>query len=242
MNLINQYFLFLSFFQNYFFLKKKKVLYLSSTRGISNGFTQFILFSFIFLQFTCSFLAIAKIKTPFAVGGLFLVILIQTFIYKLFLNATYLLRGLSVLGGLLILLSEGLNQKKSLFAGIPQLEKEDFAPYLQLLGRILLVCLFIALVLGGELTITRIIFSIFGFVACILVVIGFKAQYTAIVLVSVLCILNVFLNNWWSLHSTDNKRDFLKYDFFQTLSIVGGLLLLANHGPGNISLDYKKKF
>ena len=51
----------------------------------------------------------------------------------------------------------------------------------------------------------------------------------------------IAVNNFWTVHSAHPQRDFLRYDFFQTLSIVGGLLLLVSLGPGGLSMDERKK-
>lgn len=179
-----------------------------------------------------------------------------------YLNTNYLFRNVSILGGLIMVLSDTLlrdskSKNREVLSSLPSysLSPRDKHKYLLLAGRVLLVFLFIGFVAGGKWTLTRVIMSIFGFVVCAMVVVGFKARYSAMLLILVLSICNLFLNNFWNANSDSVTRDFLRYgitiyylglwvnmlDFFQTLSIVGGFLLLVNIGPGNISMDEKKK-
>lgn len=56
----------------------------------------------------------------------------------------------------------------------------------------------------------RALMSIVGLGACTMVAVGFKAKWSAAFLVIVLSIFNVFINNFWSIHSAHPQRDFLK--------------------------------
>ena len=154
-----------------------------------------------------------------------------------------------------MVLSDSLHRRKIAFAGLPELSDPSSTnrTYFQLAGRILLIFLFLGLCFKGDSwTLGRIAVSTIGLLACIMVAVGFKAKYSAMFLVALLSVFNVLINNWWSVHSAHPHRDFLKYcfpthsancryDFFQTLSIIGGLLLLVNMGPGGLSVDEKKK-
>lgn len=184
---------------------------------------------------------ITKRYTEFAVGGLLGVVIIQGFGYGLIFDLNFFLRNLSVIGGLVMVFSETMLHGKKHFAGLPSISDNDRKKYFLLAGRVLLIFLFLGFVLQGQWSISRFFVSIFGLGACGMVAVGFKAKWSAIFLVLVLSIFNVFANNWWSMYSTHPQRDFLKYDFFQTLSIVGGLILLVNMGPGGLSVDEKKK-
>jgi len=53
-----------------------------------------------------------------------------------------------------------------------------------------------------------------------MVVVGFKAKFSAVMLQRILSIFNLYVNNWWTLHPHHPHKDFAKYDFFQILSIV----------------------
>lgn len=80
----------------------------------------------------------------------------------------------------------------------------------QLAGRVLLIFLFVGFILQGEWSISRVFVSIVGLAACIMVAIGFKAKWSAAFLVLLLSVFNVFVNNWWAVHSAHPQRDFLK--------------------------------
>ena len=79
-----------------------------------------------------------------------------------------------------------------------------------LAGRVLLIFLFVGFILRGQWSIARVFVSIVGLAACTMVAVGFKAKWSAAFLVVMLSIFNVFINNWWSIHSAHPQRDFLK--------------------------------
>ncbi|KAJ3343901.1 hypothetical protein HDU93_005184 [Gonapodya sp. JEL0774] len=221
--------------------------YLERHRGFYWGFSHLFLAVNVLTMVSCSVLAVLKRRTELAVGGLFAVIITQSIGYGLILDANFFFRNLSVAGGLLMLLADSWNTRKnkSILSSIPfadNLSDTDRTKYIMLSGRLLLVFLFLSFVFGGkEWSVMRAVVSVVGLIGVVLVVVGFKTKWSAWFLITVLSISNVFLNNWWSLHAHHPQRDFLQYDFFQTLSIVGGFLLLVQMGPGGLSMDEKKK-
>ncbi|KAJ3081888.1 hypothetical protein HK102_002075, partial [Quaeritorhiza haematococci] len=209
-----------------------QVYYLERHRGFRWSTAEIFLGLNVMVMLAGSILATAKKYTEIAVGGLFLVIVSQSIGYGLIFDSGFFFRNLSVMGGLLMLLADAFSsKKKSVFAGLPSLTDNDRSTYLQLFGRILLVFLFMSFIFAGEFSALRLVVSVVSMIGCIMVVVGFKAKWSAWILITFLSISNFVLNNWWNLHHADPQRDFLKYDFFQTLSIMGGFLLLVNLGP-----------
>jgi len=145
-----------------------------------------------------SALVIGRKHSEYAVGGLLGVVVTQAFGYGLIFDLNFFLRNLSVVGGLLMVLSDSFHRKKFAFAGLPQIDEKDRKVYFQLAGRVLLVFLFIGFVFSGEWTISRILVSLVGLVACVMVIVGFKAKWSAVMLVVILSIFNVLINNFWT--------------------------------------------
>ncbi|KAI8957874.1 SURF4-domain-containing protein [Daldinia sp. FL1419] len=218
-----------------------QLVYLNSYRHIPSGLTHLFLIVNVLTMVICSTMVIIRKHSDYAVAGLMGVVVTQALGYGLIFDLNFFLRNLSVIGGLIMVLSDSWVRKTKAFAGLPQLDEKDRKMYFQLAGRVLLIFLFIGFVFSGEWSVWRIGVSVIGLVACVMVVVGFKAKFSATLLVLILSVFNVLVNNFWTLHEHHPHKDFAKYDFFQILSIVGGLLLLVNSGPGQFSIDEKKK-
>lgn len=218
-----------------------QLTYLHDYRHIPSGITHLFLIGNVVTMTVSSVMIILRKRSEYAVVGLFGVVVAQALGYGLIFDLNFFLRNLSVMGGLLMVLSDSWVRKRFAPAGLPQLDEKDRKMYFQLAGRVLLIFLFVGFVFAGEWSFWRPIVIMIGAVACVMVVVGFKAKWSAVMLVVILSIFNLLVNNFWMLHHSHPQKDFAKYDFFQILSIVGGLLLLVNMGPGQFSMDEKKK-
>jgi len=136
---------------------------------------------------------------------------------------------------------ENRKEARSLFAGVPTIHNNAPKNYMQLAGRMLLVIMFLTIV-RYELTFTSVIQNLIGGICILFVAVGFKTKLSALFLVAYLTFVNFYSNCFWLV--PDRQRalhDFLKYDFFQTMSVIGGLLYVVALGPGEVSVDARKK-
>ncbi|KAH0519129.1 Surfeit locus protein 4 [Microtus ochrogaster] len=185
-------------------------------------------------------LVLSRNFVQYACFGLFGIIALQTIAYSILWDLKFLMRNLALGGGLLLLLAESRSEGKSMFAGVPTMRESSPKQYMQLGGRVLLVLMFMTL-LHFDASFFSIVQNIVGTALMILVAIGFKTKLAALTLVVWLFAINVYFNAFWTIPVYKPMHDFLKYDFFQTMSVIGGLLLVVALGPGGVSMDEKKK-
>uniref|UniRef100_A0A0B7AFH9 Surfeit locus protein 4 n=1 Tax=Arion vulgaris TaxID=1028688 RepID=A0A0B7AFH9_9EUPU len=185
-------------------------------------------------------MVLSRQKVSIACFILFGIITLQTLAYSIIWDFKFLCRNLALAGGVLLLLAENKTEGKSLFAGLPSTGDNNPKQYMQLSGRLLMVLMFITLI-HFELSFFQVLQDLIGSALMICIAIGFKTKLSALVLTVWLTGLNFYFNAWWNIPEYRTMRDFLKYDFFQTMSVIGGLLLVVAYGPGGVSMDEHKK-
>ena len=165
---------------------------------VPRGLNHLFLLINVLAMVSCSVFVIARKQSEYAVAGLIGVVVLQALGYGLIFDLNFFLRNLSVMGGLLMVLSDSWVRKKFAPAGLPQLDEKDRKMYIQLAGRVLLIFLFVGFVFQGEWGLGRVVVSVFGFIACVMVIVGFKAKFSAMALVAILSTFNLVVNNFWT--------------------------------------------
>ena len=164
------------------------------------------------------------------------------FVYLTCLCSLSCYRNLALGGSLILLLAEASGEAKTMFAGVPSTGINQKQNYMQLTGRLLVIFMFLTL-FNFDLSLLPFLGLMVGCVFMAGVAVGYKTKLCAFILVVWLAVFNVIVNPWWSVPSSRIMRDFLKYDFFQTMSVIGGLLFVVALGPGGVSWDdYKKRW
>jgi len=209
--------------------------------GISHFFGSIFVFINLVGQLSAVAMVVNRFKVDLACGILIFIIALQSIAFCIVLDFLFFLRHLALCGAVFLVAVESWTEDKSTFAGVPSMG-EDKRPkmYLQLAGRVLLAFMFLTL-LRFESKPVEILYTTITSVLMGLITVGYKTKLSALVLIGFLLIHNVSHNCFWTIAPGRPLRDYLKYDFFQTFSFVGGLLMVVVIGPGEVSMDAKKK-
>lgn len=152
-------------------------------------------------------------------------------------NLGFLVRNLCLAGALLLFLAQSrIEEGRTALPGVPDPGNSvTMQSYLKLASRVLLV------LLAMEFLTTM------GWVGCVLtapvvlaVAVGWYMTISGTLLLVLYLVHNVLNSAFWSLGDSYMK-DVLRYEWVQTISIMGGLLMLVVNGPGELSVDERMR-
>lgn len=152
-------------------------------------------------------------------------------------NLGYLLRNLCLSGSLLLLTAQKrMSEGRTALPGLPDAGNAAVMHgYLRLASRCMLVLLSLEFLttLGPWGTVLTL-----PVIAAVLV--GYKINISGSVLIG-LYFLHNFLNSPFYAADGEFMKEIMRFEFVQTLSIMGGLMLLVHVGPGEFSVDERSR-
>mmetsp|Transcript_13049 Transcript_13049/g.40202 ORF Transcript_13049/g.40202 Transcript_13049/m.40202 type:complete len:289 (-) Transcript_13049:184-1050(-) len=158
-------------------------------------------------------------------------------------NFGFLVRNLSLAGAFLLLIaSQRVKDGRTALPGLPDPgDKATTFAYMQLASRMLMVLLSLEF-----LTSLGAIGTVFTLPVILAVLVGYQMPWSGLVLLGIYLLHNVLNSAFWSINPQGSyyrqyRREVLKYEFVQTISIMGGLVLLVSSGPGMLSVDERMR-
>eukprot|EP00041_Stephanoeca_diplocostata_P025926 m.690915 g.690915 ORF g.690915 m.690915 type:complete len:331 (+) comp22852_c0_seq33:145-1137(+) len=174
---------------------------------------------------------------------LVVMVLAQSVAYHVLWNIEFFFRNLAVIGAMCLVAAEATDPEPTkggiLDRDVDDDDEAEVADVLRLSGRLLVVLMFVTLTKFD--TAARIITEIIGMILLALLVIGYKTRLSAVSLFVLLMIENLTLNDFFMHDSEDHLHDYKKFNFFQALTVTGGLMMLVALGPGAVSMDGEDK-
>lgn len=216
--------------------------YIDSTWGCGWFLAVMFVLINLFGQIGSSVLILSRKHVQPACYALFGIIFLQTVAYSILWDIKFLARSLSLCGAVLLLLAENQKSGGNVFAQNIMFDdaNQKNKNYMLLSGRLLLVLMFLSL-MHLKFSPLELIRNIIGLALISMITIGFKTKLMSVVMVLWLMGMNLVFNDFWRHRTASIMYDFKKYDFFQTMTVIGGLLILVLIGPGGLSYDERKK-
>jgi len=179
-----------------------------------------------------------------AVTTLSSVLVMQTFAYGFTTDVAFLVRSVAVVGSLFMLLAKDLKAKmreQRCFDGgfVLGPSRSCSLTCTQLMSRLLVIFLYFSLLSTHSWT--RVAMCAIMAAPVAMIALGYKAKAAAASFAAILLLENITMNSFFLLPTHHPERDFQKYYFFQTLTVVGGLLVLSEIGAGELSIDAKRE-
>ncbi|KAI7691018.1 hypothetical protein SSS_01965 [Sarcoptes scabiei] len=133
-------------------------------------------------QLIGSGLLLSRFFIEAACATLFGIVILQTFAYSILWDIKFLMRNMSLCGSLLLLLAESRAEGRSMFAGVPSLGENKPKTYMQLLGRILVIFMFVT-VIHFDMHPLIVLQNIVAIILMSAVTVGFKTKLSSLILV-----------------------------------------------------------
>ncbi|UMM11285.1 hypothetical protein L5515_000646 [Caenorhabditis briggsae] len=210
----------------------------SETWGMNYNFAYFLTIVMMFNLLCGSLLVMLRFRVAESCAVLATTIFFQVVLYQLYGTYHLLGRNVSILAALLLLVTENMLQKPKKYDPLPKDENDYEVTSVMLCCCRMFLNLMLCSMIHFDMSYRRLLLCAVSYAMMMAVWCGYKTRMISFMLSAWLLAYNIFLNDFWNRAVNSHV---IRYDFFQTLSAVGGLLLLIHTGPGELSIDELKK-